>query len=180
MALSLVTPPVWPVSLADAKAHLRVETADDDALITAHIGAACEHVEHVTGRAIATQTWELVMDRFPSGSIAVPLPPLQSVNAITYIDTAGDTQVWAAANYSVDAVGGRVAPAYGASFPATRAVHNAVKVRFTAGYTALPAAIQAAVLLLVGDLYANREAQQEVPLHENRAAERLLWPYKAF
>src|SRR5690606_26519144 len=116
---------------------------------------------------ITTQTLELVLDAFPRTVINVPLPPLQTVDSIAYIDPDGQTQTLDPQTYDVDAVGGRVAPAYGEAFPATRAVQNAVTVRFTAGYTSVPEPIRAAMLLIIGDLYANREGQQDVRLYGN-------------
>lgn len=44
----------------------------------------------------------------------------------------------------------------------------------------VPASVEAAVLLLVADLYENREATGPVKLHENKAVERLLWPHRVF
>jgi len=43
-----------------------------------------------------------------------------------------------------------------------------------------PAPIKAATLLLVADLYDNREAQTERPRYVNRTYERLLNPYRVF
>jgi hypothetical protein len=43
-----------------------------------------------------------------------------------------------------------------------------------------PASVVAAVLLLIGDLYENREAQSSAVLHENKTVERLLWPHRVF
>jgi uncharacterized phiE125 gp8 family phage protein len=67
MALILVTPPAEePVSLAEAKSHLRVDFADDDALIAGIIVAARQRAETVCRRALVSQQWRLVVDRFPS------------------------------------------------------------------------------------------------------------------
>jgi uncharacterized phiE125 gp8 family phage protein len=79
MALKLITPPSgYPVSLYMAKAHLRIDTPDDDTLITAMIGAATEYAENACRRAFITQQWRLYLDAFPprhySGVIAGRLP----------------------------------------------------------------------------------------------------------
>jgi uncharacterized phiE125 gp8 family phage protein len=69
MPFVLVTPPASePVSLAEAKLHLRVETGmtDDDTLISALIVAARQVVETITRRALITQVWKLVLDQFPA------------------------------------------------------------------------------------------------------------------
>ena len=70
MPLQLVTPPAEePVSLADAKLHLRVDFTDDDALITSLIAAARQAAETLTGRQIVTARWKLVLDSFPGPSL---------------------------------------------------------------------------------------------------------------
>lgn len=66
MALKLTTAPTTePVTLAEAKAHLRVDVADDDLLITNLITAARVHAENVCRRAFVTQKWDLYLDSFP-------------------------------------------------------------------------------------------------------------------
>lgn len=52
-------------------------------------------------------------------------------------------------------------------------------VRFTTAPGAPPAALRAAILLKVGDLYANREATVQ-GLTENPAFDRLTFPYRRF
>lgn len=191
MALELVTPPVVePISLSEAKLHLRVDVPDDDAYITSLIVAARQQAESITRRAFVTQTYKLTMDAFPCGPIYLPRPPLQSVSSITYVDTAGVTQTWSASDYQVEATGGpfappgRVAPAYGQSYPATRAVFGAVTITFVAGYGSqasdVPQAIRQAILLVLGHWYEHRElavvgtSVVELP----RSAEWLLSPYR--
>lgn len=163
MGLKLVTAPeAEPVSLAEAKAHLRVTSADEETLISALIVAAREHCEAWTHRRFVTQTWDLVLDCFPGWSLEFPNAPLQSVTSVTYVDTAGATQTLDSSEYLVDAQTdpGRIAPAYGLHWPATRDQMNAVTIRFACGYgaaAAVPSAIKAAMLLIVGHLFENRE-----------------------
>ncbi len=166
MALILITAPAAePVTLAEAKLHLKVDGADDDALITTLVTAARRFAERFSRRALVTQTWDLVLDAFPAddGAIFVPRPQLQSVTSITYIDGAGSSQVLAASKYKVDIASqpGRIAPAFGQSWPATRAEMTAVTARFVAGYGAasdVPESIKQAILLLLAHWYENREA----------------------
>lgn len=182
MALTLVTAPAAkPLTLAEAKAHLRVDGSDDDDLITALIAAATAHIDGRDGwlnRALVSQTWDLTLDAFPGanrfnpyGAIQVPLPPLISVTSITYVDTAGATQTLSSSLYTVDvkSTPGRIVPAYGKTWPSTRDQVNAVTVRFVAGYADsgaspadpadnVPQAIKQAMLLMIGHWYANREA----------------------
>lgn len=191
MSLFLVTPPAAePLTTAEAKLHLRVDASDEDALIDSLISAARQHVETVTHRALITQTWDYKLDAFPGDELWVPKPLVSAVTSLTYLDTAGTAQTWDASNYITDLPTGpwarkaRITPAYGVVYPSTYAVPNAVTVRFVCGYgTAgdVPAAVIAAMKLLIGHWYTNREAVSatpgaEVPL----AVSSLLWPFKAF
>ena len=166
MALRLTSgPAVLPLTLAEAKDHLRVEHSDEDDLITRLIETATQHVDGIDGilgRACITQTWTLTLDAFPA-AIILPLPPCQSVDAITYIDTDGASQTLAVSGYPATGVGGaaRVHPAFDTQWPATRVVPEAVSVTFTAGYgdtgADVPAPIRSAILMHVAHLYEHRE-----------------------
>lgn len=170
MALRLITAPsVEPVTLAEAKTHLRVDDIDEDALITALISASRTYCEQWTARAFITQTWELVLDAFPVNEMGIPLPPLQSVTSIKYDDGGGAEQTVAPSEYTVDDVSqpGWVVPKASGSWPKTFAGINAVRVRFVAGFAPnsppvslaenVPPPIRAAMLLHIGQLYENRE-----------------------
>lgn len=155
-------PAMEPVTLAEAKLHLRVIDSSDDALIGTLITAARAHAENVCRRAFVTQKWVLYLDAFPAGKIQLPFPTLQSVESVKYRDTDGALVTLDAAQYVVDAISepGAVTPAYGASWPFTQAIPNAVQISYTAGYgeaTDVPAEIKVWMLVRVGALYENRE-----------------------
>ena len=160
-------PAVEPVSLAEAKSHLRVDISDDDTYITALIVAARMRAEAEQNRALITQTWDLYRDYFPSNAycpILIPLPPTQSISYIKYYDTGGTLQTWDDANYQTDtgSVLARILPEPSGSWPTTETDRmNAVNVQFIAGYgdasTDVPQETIAAILLIVGTLYENRE-----------------------
>lgn len=166
MGLSLIVPASEePITVAEAKASpsLRVAVATDDTDIGTLITTARDMAETITRRAFITQTWELVLDGFPTGGIVLPLPPLQSVASIKYIDDNGDQQTLDALLYAVDTDSepGLVVPAYGESWPSTRDEVNAVRVRFVAGYGAaadVPAAIKTWIKMRAGTLYDNPQA----------------------
>ena len=154
-----------PLTTAELKLHLRVDHSDEDTYIDALGTAARRFCERATRRKFVTQTWDLMYDRFPSGGVFV-LPdfsPLQSVSSITYTDTDGNTgQTVSSSDYTVDTSiePPRIHEAYGASWPATRDIPNAVSVRVVAGYgdpEDVPETIKAAIKLLVGHWYENRE-----------------------
>jgi uncharacterized phiE125 gp8 family phage protein len=91
VGLKLVTPPeVEPITLEEAKSHLRIDTDAEDVYVSALITAARERVELFLRRALATQTFEYTLDGFPSGVIDIPRPPLQSAGDIKYLDTGGN------------------------------------------------------------------------------------------
>ena len=181
--LTLVTPPAAePVTLAEAKAHLRVDIANDDSLITDLIASARQAAESHTRRALVTQTWRLSLDRFPgkplpwwdgvregaeipepANAVELPRPPLQSVTAVTAYDDTDAATVMPAADYFVDTdrEPGRIVLRSGKTWPSVTRVANGVEVVFVAGYgaaSAVPQAIRQGILMLVGHTYENREA----------------------
>jgi uncharacterized phiE125 gp8 family phage protein len=196
VGLKLVSPPsIEPVTLAEAKAHLRLDTDADDAYVSALIIAARERAELFLRRALITQTFEYTMDRFPvdtcmvytTSFIDLPRPPLRSVEWIRYIDTADNQQTLRPETYVVDASSnemGRVGLAGNQFWPITRRSINAVVIRFVAGYgdeaENVPQAIRHGILIEISNLYENREdvvigqAVNMLPV-----SERLLWPYRA-
>lgn len=164
MGKTLFTAPsVEPVTLAEAKLHCKVDAADDDSLITSLITAVRLQAEHLTGRALVTQTWDVTLDAFPADSLELPFPPLQSVASITYLDADGASQTLAGTEYQVitNELVGRIVPAYGKTWPSTRAQPAAVTIRMVAGYglaASVPASIKAWMLISIATLYAQREA----------------------
>lgn len=185
MALVLVMPPaVEPVTLQEGKAHLRVDTTDDDVLISSLITAAREYCEAFQRRAYITQMWELVLDAWPNGpEIRLPRPPLQSVVAVRYCDFSGTEYTLSPEDYIVDTKSepGRVVLAYGKTWPAVMLYPaSPIAIRFTAGYgdpASVPAKVKQAILLLVGHWYENREAVTvgSVSRAVEFAVEALLW-----
>jgi len=163
MGLTLIQAPnEEPITVEEAKASpsLRITTAANDTDIGTLIATARDTAETITRRAFVTQTWELVLDGFPSGGIVVPLPPLQSVASIKYIDDNGDQQTLNPLLYAVDTDSepGLVVPAYGETWPSTRDEVNAVRVRFVAGYGSkdnVPEAIKTWIKMRVGTLFVN-------------------------
>ena len=179
MPLQLVTPPAEePVSLAEAKQHLRVDGGDDDLLIGSLIIAARQAAETKTGRQLITARWKLVLDAFPGPSLmqsatgaSFSLPghaillakcPVQSVVSIEYMDMNGATQVMPADDYVLDVAcePARITPVFGKTWPPTLPQMGAVSVTFDAGYgaaSAVPEGLKSWIKLRVGSLYGHRE-----------------------
>lgn len=167
MAIKVITAVATePVTLQEARLHLRVisDPADvtahpDDTLIEANISAAREYCEHYTGRALAPQTLELALDAFPADGIELNRSPVTSITSIKYMDADGVEQTLSTADYSLNDYGvtASVELAADTEWPETQDVSNAVKVRYVAGYTEVPKTVKAAMLLLIGHLYENRQ-----------------------
>lgn len=161
-----VAPLVEPLSLADAKAHLRVDVSDDDSLITTLVTSARLAVERIISRSLITQTWQLNIDRFPDSNqhILLPQSPAQSVSQIQYVDQDGLTQTFASSKYTLDSNDQRrprIALAFNESWPSEQDVVNAVTITYVAGFGSassdVPEDLTSAIKLLVGLLYENRE-----------------------
>lgn len=193
MALTLVTQPaVEPVSLAEAKAHLRVDGPDEDGLITALIAAARQAAEAYTRRAFITQTWRLTLDKFPGKAvpwwngvrqgadiaapgdfITLPRPPLRSVTSLKAYDDADNATTMAASDYYVDTDSepGRVVLRSGKTWPAVERVANGVDIVFTAGYGGqavdVPQAIREGILLHIAAMFEHRGDERMPALSES-------------
>lgn len=123
-------PATEPITLQEAKSHLRLtQAADDSELSTVWIPAARAYAEQRLGRSAITQTWKVTLDRFPmvdgesisppsmpifpaesfligsgysSGVISVPLNPVQSVTSIKYYDLTNTQQTLSPTLYQLD------------------------------------------------------------------------------
>ena len=195
MTLKLITDAsTEPLTLTQAKLHLRVEHSVDDDLITDAIVSARKKAEHLTGRSLATQTWERVLDAFPAAEIELGVPAANtddrvlSIVSVTYIDANGDSQTMASSDYSLDGdtLPGWLLPSEDlAVWPTTLDTANAVRVRFTVGYSPVAdkgrAMLRSWMRLEIGNLYKFREgvvAGVSVSELPNRFQDGLLDPYK--
>lgn len=187
MDLELIAAPAAePVTISELKQHLRILHATEDQLIERFGRLAREQVETELTRSLITQQWRMFLPRFPAGSIIeLPRPPLVSVQSVTYLDSDGAVQTFAASSYRVlkGPHGGRIEKKSGIAWPATDTHGQAVTVEFTAGYgasaAAVPEAIRNAILMLAEHYYFNRGETSEMQLAKNPvAAARLLDPYR--
>lgn len=165
MGLSVVTAAAkLPVSLAEAKEHLRVDHDADDALIVSLTRAAVEYAQNYTKRQFVQATFDYTLDAFPSGSaLCLPRSPLVSVTSVSYIDTDGASQTFTTDDWTAktDTIRGTVQLDYSKSWPNLRGDVDGVTVRFIAGYAdiaSVPEAAKAAVKLMVGHWYEHRES----------------------
>lgn len=184
--LYTVTPAgVEPVSVAEAKAHVRFTASAQDTYIGTLIGTARSHVESVTGRALVTRTLELRRPDFDppdDRGIPLPRPPLVAVSTVKYLDADSVEQTIDAASYQIDRADTgsflRIIDAPGS----LKDDPEAVRIRYTAGYGSNAADVEAplrhAILLLVGHWWASREPVGDRGTALPFAVDALLGPYK--
>lgn len=167
MGSSLVTAPTAePLTLAELRAHLRIDITDDDATVGVLLLAAREWVEGETKRRLMTQTWDFTWDRgWPCDLVLrLPVAPVSAVTSVTYVDEAGATQTLSPTLYTavLNTDYPHIVPAYDADWPSVRDVPNAVTVRAVCGYgdanSDAPQPLRQAIKLLVGHWHENREA----------------------
>jgi len=163
-------PAVEPVTLAEAKAHLRVDTADDDTYITGLVRAAREWVEQYLDRTLVHTQWVMRFDKFPPDGtldIELPRPPMVASGtatavALTFTYENGDTATYSTASFRVDRAStpGAVKTLYGQTWPPHLQDDNAISVTWWAGYGAsgsdVPQGVKNAMLLYVHELYEKR------------------------
>lgn len=199
MGLTLTTAPsYYPVNLDEAKAHLRVDHADEDTLIEALIAAATEMAEDYTGRSFLERTWTHTRERFENW-MELPRGPVTSVTGITYIDSVlylsdpGGTTVQSPDGYyrvltldateyvtHLDGPIGAIALNIDGEWPSLAHRADAVRIVFKSGYSALsriPERAKVGIKLLLTHLYEHRGAQ-DAPLP--RAAQAVLQPLKIY
>ena len=180
-------PAVEPVTLAEAKAHLRVDTGAEDTLVSSLIVTSRLHVEAAVGLALITQSWSWFRDAWPPGpALDLPLRPVQGIAAVRLYDENAVATNLDPATYFLDGAGSppRLVRHGALAWPRPGRIANGIEVAFTAGYgpaaADVPAPIRQVVLLLVAHWYEHRS-----PLEAGAHAEpvpdmvsELLAPYR--
>ena len=178
-----------PLTLDEAKDWLRVTDTTEDVLITSMVKAARQAIERRTKRAMLEQTWALLRDAFPAGSVIyLPIAKVLSVESIGYVDTAGASQTFSSDNYETDFVRepGRIVLKPSASWPSIEEGINKVTVEFTAGYGDergdVPEDLKTAVRYILADWFSSRReyAQGTTVTKIPMRAEMIIWSYRVF
>lgn len=179
-----VEPALEPVTLAEAKAFLRVDHDSEDALIVGLIKAARQDVERSTGAALIDQTWRLTLDDWPaSASVAVHRYPLKQVVGVTVYDADGDSAEIDPADYVVD---GNASPPrihFKRRVTSGQPV-NGIEIDFVAGFgdagPDVPDGLRRAMLLLVAHWYEFRASvgPQDQPISYLPGYDRMLASWK--
>jgi uncharacterized phiE125 gp8 family phage protein len=161
----ITEPAIEPVSLAEAKQHLRVDQdfTDDDLYIQSLISAARYYVESVSDRTLIRSQWQLKLDLFPSWDIELPRPPIAPGDVVvTFVPSQGVEQAFTAFRVDRDSTPAVIRPEWNGSWPTARGAENDVTITYWAGYgesvANIPPPARHCILLMVGSWFANREA----------------------
>lgn len=184
MAFARTSEPVAePVTLAQAKAHLRVDVPDDDQYIGTLISVVRTAAEDRLQRTLVHTGWRLTLDKFPL-AIRLPMPPLASVQSVQYRNADAQWTTLSSQDYQVDTANepGFLVPAAGKNWPDVGEGINGVLVNYTAGYGAtganVPMPIRHWLLLALSDLYHHRNRSSDKPAVPQDFADGLLDTYK--
>ena len=192
MKTVLVTAPVGTfLHLSEVKDHLKVDHAESDGLIQSLIVAATAQIENITNRRLLTQTWKAYSDKWPQDFFTLPFGNLQSVTAVKYTDEDNDQSTMSAAEYIVDTKSdpGRVLLGVNESWPSdTLYPSNPIEIEFVCGYGVdpllMPETLKVAAMVMVGDMYANRESFLLGPYYKYAEIPNyiisMLLPYRLF
>lgn len=185
--VQLSGPGVEPLTLDEAKSHMRVDGGTEDTLVQSLILTSRLHIEAALGLALVTQSWRLTLDAWPKGGVVkLPIAPVQTVSEIRVYGADGEQTVVDSAIYALDTSGrpARVAQQGGVWTAPGRRLAG-IEIDFVAGFGAtasdVPEPIRQALLLLVAHWYEHRDPIEigtpatAVP----HAVSRLLNPYRA-
>lgn len=178
MALKIITPPVIePITLDEAKQHLRIVGSDDDIILLSMIKQAREFCEDFQNKKYITQTLELVLDSFPDDNYISfdNSSPVQNVESVKYYDTDGKELIFDSNNYIVDTDSfvNRIVLGYCKLWPTIVLQQiNAVRIRFTAGFgdkaEAVPETVKWAMILHMKLLYDDYKPDERTKIEEAR------------
>jgi uncharacterized phiE125 gp8 family phage protein len=180
-----VEPAAEPVTLAEAKAHLRLADSSEDDLLTGLIRAARQDVERATGMALIDQHWRMVLDNWPANGLSeLPIHPVREILSITVYGSEGEASLLDASVYEADLVS-RPARLYLAKKPEPLRMLNGIEVDFRAGFgeagTDVPDLLKRAILLLAAHWYEFRAGfgPSDQPVAYPAGYERLIATYRA-
>lgn len=169
---------VEPVTLAEVRLHLKIDTTAEDELLKSYISVARNQAENIMQRQIMPATYKLVMKAFPcdTGVIILPKPPLSTIStnvSVSYYRDStivNDSTSVSATVYTVDyeSEPGMVYPIYDNEWPScvTDEKKDAVQITYICGYSSIgliPEAIKLWIKMRVGSMYEYRE-----PIFEGR------------
>ena len=193
-----------PITLAEAKSYLRVDSSGDDALITSLIVSARKLCEEHMQRAIMSQTLQLFLDstididdplwegtrtgpylNYYKNYIDLPMPIVSSVTHVKTYDDSDNATTFANTRYYVDKARqpARVVLRTGETLPTALRVANAIEVQYVTGYAsanAVPEPIKVGIYQVLTYLYEHRGDMYEGKTSLPSTASKVLAPYVVY
>lgn len=159
----LAGPATEPVSLAEAKAHARIDGDAEDGLVETLIAAARIHIESLTARALIAQGWRAVLDAWPTSRVVnLPVSPLMALTTVTAYDADGAGTELDLAQFQMEVAPARLLLPLAVDGAPTLRERQGLEIDYVAGYGAdaedVPADLRQALLALVAYWYQNRDA----------------------
>lgn len=183
MTLIQTDPPAAePVTLAELKAHLRIDAADEDDLLEGLIRVARAHLEALAGLALMTQGFRLLLDDWPRAEvIQLMKTPVQTIDAILVYDADGVAQEQSLSGTLLDAEARPARLAIRDRLRPSQTI-NGIEIEFTAGFgagTDVPPELKRAILVHAAHLYEFRGAvtPEMQPAAVPPGYERLIAPW---
>jgi uncharacterized phiE125 gp8 family phage protein len=178
-SVQTLPPATEPISLSEAKVHLRVTHGDDDAYISTLIKTARQGIEAQTGLGLISQGWSVFLDDWPQqGVIELPLAPVLDIADIKVYGEDDTPGLIDPAHYYADKVSrpARIILRGSRSWVAPGRAANGIEILLTIGFASVPEPLREVLLQLVGHWYATRgdEAGDENPL----SIAQLIQPYR--
>lgn len=159
--LLIAGPAVEVVPLAEMKAWLRVDTADEDDIIGMIGTAARLTVEAATGRFLIAQDWRLTLDAWPrAGCVRVPGGPIIAVLGARVRDAAGLATELDPAGFVPDRRSDPPAIGWSANLPAPGRASQGIELDMRLGYgpaaADVPEPLRQAIRLLTAHWFERR------------------------
>lgn len=159
--VTLTQPAAEPVTIDEVKEFLVIEAEDVlyDQLLARFITSARMQAEAVTGTRLVQQTVRIGASEWFDLEV-LPIGPVLSVTSIAYDDTTGTEQLLAAEDWELFGAGlsNGIRRSIGAAWPAALRRQDAIRVTLEVGYDAVPEPVATAILIMIADLYAQRES----------------------
>ncbi|WP_199626829.1 head-tail connector protein [Rhizobium sp. OAE497] len=184
MTYALITPPsAEALTLGEVKAHLRLDGAEEDALLVSLISVAREHLERVSGLCLMTQTWRLYLDSVPEdGMIQIARGPVQAIESVTLYDAGGEEVSWPVEGHVLDRQARPARLLLKRGEGVARAI-NGIEIDFSAGFgesgAEVPDVLKRAMLMHVAQMFAFRGAvaTADQPADIPAGYDRLIAPF---
>ncbi len=166
-----------PVSLEEAKAHLRIETSEDDAIIAGYIRAATLIAEGFIGHPLIQQDIRDILPASVQGGgqwQRLAQAPVAAIVQVEGIPAEGSIFALPVTDYAIDIDAGGTGWVRVMNKGAAGRIRISYRAGIAANANAVPDAIRIGLLHMIAHLFASRDVVADPP-----AAIVALWrPYR--